>query len=754
MTIERDHRETNGSMKLAADRTERPLTPQPYYGHQIDLRPASVTNPAIDHLGRVWNARTLALLFCAAGLGAAVVYLVLKTPLFRATATFEVTVAEPMLNVGGEMRASAGYVPDAAHIQTHILQLSSETFRNRVAERLKQELLEPELPPTVDWFGGVREWLGWQWKDPKAFADFAAAVAARTVAATQIRGSRVVELRCDSPSPKVAAMFLNLLIDEYVKANYSERSKGTQEVGKWVSSEAAEAMKKLRDSELKLQDYAKKNGIFLLGDRDSLSQDKLRQLQSEYSTAQSERRQKESRLQMAQSQQAESLPEFLSDGTLQSLQAKLQDLKREMANLTAVYTPNSEKYQLAANQIRETESIIEQERRRVVERIKNDYDAARRRQNMTSSAYHGQVGVVTKQRLKMIQYDMLKREVENNQALYTNLLQQQNQTRLATTLVSEVPARQIRVLDIAEPPVTPVQPNPRTAVMAGLGGGFLLINLLVFVRHCYEGPRVRHPGDASALLVVRELGVVPSAPLQIERGQQSLIQDDAGVPYIQQMKMKESMRMVLASLMGAATRSHRSRVFLITSPNAGEGKSTITSNLGMAVPSGSNLATLLIDADYYRPQLHELFRKKNSSGWADLIASPNVPTLAEISRSIQPTNIKNLSLLVAGSSIDPHLMNPARVRQLLAMLRAHYQLIFIDVPPMLQIADARMIATETDGVVLVLRSGVTPAESALVASKLLAEDGANLIGTILNDFNLSHPGARKYVPYAYERTAS
>jgi Mrp family chromosome partitioning ATPase len=128
-----------------------------------------------------------------------------------------------------------------------------------------------------------------------------------------------------------------------------------------------------------------------------------------------------------------------------------------------------------------------------------------------------------------------------------------------------------------------------------------------------------------------------------------------------------------------------------------------------------------------------------------------LPATQEVLRSIQPTGARNLSLLTAGSSTETHVVNPLRVRQLLSILRAQYQLILIDVPPMLQIADARMIAAETDGVVLVLRSNVTPINSAVLACQLLAEDGANLVGTILNDFDVSQPGARKYLPYISER---
>lgn len=743
----------NGSVRLAMERAEKKaVVPQTYhYGHTIDIKPPSTLDPLMDHLGRVCKRPWLALLFCILGTLAGAAYLVWKTPLFRATARFEVTSNDPFMPVGqAELRPSQGYGVDAASIQTHILMLSSSTFRNRVSDALK-EGPEPEVPPTVGWYGRARQSFGLKWKDSNEFGRYSAEVAAATMSATQVRGSRVIEVRCDSPSPNVAARFLNMLADEYMAFSYGERSKGTREVGKWVSSEAADAMQKLKESELKLQDYAKKNGIFLIGEKDSLSLDNLRQLQSELSAAQAERRQKESRLQMALSQRPEALPEFLSDGTLQSLQTKLQDSKRELGNLNSVFTPASEKYQSAANQVRETETILAQERKQVIDRIRNDFEAARRRQAMTASAYYSQQSLVTRQRLKMIQYDMLKRDVDNNQALYNNLLQQQSQTRLASTLATALPTRQIRILDMAVPPFAPTLPNPTLTLMTGFGAGFVAMNLLVFVRRRVEGARVRQPGDASALLDVRELGVVPSAPMPIEGG---LIKREGGMAGLQQIKLKESMRMVMASLMGGITRSHRTSIFVITSPNAGEGKSTITSNLGMAVASATNSTTLVIDADCYRPRLHDLFGQRNQPGWAELIASPHPPSWEEIAHFIQPTGLKNLSLITAGISKEAHLLNPRRVRQLLAILRGHFQLILIDVPPMLQIADARMIATETDGVVLVLRSGVTPANSAQLASQLIADDGSKLIGAVLNDFDLSQPGARKYEPYVCERATA
>ncbi len=733
--------------------------PRPYsYGAPSHVEPQapSPLDQLGEHLRQLWGVRWVVVLSCLLGTSLAAAYLMVKTPLFRASATFEVMpMNEEFMNMSrSDVRAPDSYGASAMNLQTHVMLLGSGSFRGRVFERLQRDLA-PELPPPVVLFSTIKQPSGFRWKNAQEFSSHAARVAAGTLTATPIRGSRIIAVSCDSPSPKIAAQFLNLLTEEYMVFHYGERSKGTQEVGQWVSTEATDAMRRLEQSEQKLQDYAKVNGIVLLGDRESLSQDRLRQLQTELSAAQAERVAKEARYQVAASQSPESLPEFLSDGGLQGLHARVQEYKRELASLNQIYTPASEKVQRMQNQVNEAETTLNRERQRVLERIKNDFEAAKRRETMVNSQFNNQMGLVSTQRDKMIQYDMLRREVENNRALYNNLLQQQGQTGLASALATALPARQIRIVDAAFPPPAPISPKPRSTLMMGFGAGLFLVNALVYFRQRNLGTRVRQPGHAANLLAVRELGVVPSAhagsPRRfglIPNGQTKALMSADGQD---SSTLRQSMRMVLTSLIVGLSRERKAHVFVISSPHPGEGKSTITYHMGKALAAGTGFPTLVIDGDCYRAQMHRLFLMKNDTGWSNLVNSPTTPTSEEIDWTIRKTATPNLSVICAGTVTDKHFLDPVRVREILGVLKSRYRFILIDMPPVLHTADARLTATETDGVVLVLRSGITPTESAVLARQQLAEDGTPLIGIILNDFVQGRNSLRQYSVYDYSK---
>ena len=206
--------------------------------------------------------------------------------------------------------------------------------------------------------------------------------------------------------------------------------------------------------------------------------------------------------------------------------------------------------------------------------------------------------------------------------------------------------------------------------------------------------------------------------------------------------LAQSFRSVLASIRFSDASGKEPSVIVVTSPNAEEGKTTIASNLAITLAE-AHMRVLLIDGDIHRPRLHHMFGLSNTAGVTDLLAvdldAPR-PTLME---TVQETKIPGLFLLSAGTH-EAHnsLLQPAGLMQLIREAKIHFNRIVIDTPPVLELADARLLGRCADGVILIARAGTTTRQSAMIAHQRLTDDGIHVLGTILNDWDPKlSPGA-------------
>jgi capsular exopolysaccharide synthesis family protein len=189
------------------------------------------------------------------------------------------------------------------------------------------------------------------------------------------------------------------------------------------------------------------------------------------------------------------------------------------------------------------------------------------------------------------------------------------------------------------------------------------------------------------------------------------------------------------------------RVLVVTSPGCGEGKTTVTSNLGAAF-AATGRRVLLVDADLRRPRLHAMFGLPSSPGVHEFSRTVPAEGSAPVDPFVRATAIKNLSLMSSGdiASGQASLVQTLRFREIFSALRAHYDMILVDAPPLPWIPESRVMARLADGVVMVVRAGSTCLEDAIAAEKHIHQDGGILIGTVLND-------APQAIPAYYTRYA-
>lgn len=173
------------------------------------------------------------------------------------------------------------------------------------------------------------------------------------------------------------------------------------------------------------------------------------------------------------------------------------------------------------------------------------------------------------------------------------------------------------------------------------------------------------------------------------------------------------------------------QVIMVTSAVEGEGKSTTAANLAVAY-AGANHRVLLMDANLRKPEQHHIFKIANHRGLTNVLLNDQA-----MQESIQHTDIENLEVMAAGSNSahSSGLLSSKRIGELLDAMREMYDVIIIDTPSVMRVADARIVASQCDGVVLVVDSGKVKKDILLKARNHLEHAKAQMVGVVLNNIH-------------------
>ncbi len=241
--------------------------------------------------------------------------------------------------------------------------------------------------------------------------------------------------------------------------------------------------------------------------------------------------------------------------------------------------------------------------------------------------------------------------------------------------------------------------------------------------------RLRSVTEAEEATGASVVGVVPRTP-----GLQGPRRAQAGGPGVESLRqLRTNLRFVDVD--------HPPRSIVITSANAGEGKSTLCANLGRLLADAGQ-STVIVDADLRRPTQHEIWGVDAGVGLTQALAGD-----ATIDEMIQPTGVDGLGVVTAGR-IPPNpseLLGSQRMRDLLTHL-ARDHIVLLDAPPLLPVTDAGLLTAQSDGALLVFAVGRTYREQAAVCKRGLDQVGGRTLGVVLN---MAPPGGMGAVVYGY-----
>jgi polysaccharide biosynthesis transport protein len=698
-----------------------------YLGPEVVIPPNAIHVTSLeDVVTRLRRHRKAIAAFVIAGTLFALLISALQPRKYRSTALIEVKgFNDNILNTRDvDPTASSLNYPMDAYVQTQIKIVTSYSVLGRAIDKLNLQK-HPELlgSPGILKRALLAAGLGEEKTevDRQDLIDWVSDnITVRVPGET-----RMMEVSFEARDPQLAANLVNAVVSEYVDSTVGMHNASSERTTAWLTSQIAELRSKVQKSQGELQSYAQRTGLLFTSEKDNIAEARLRQLQESLSKAHEVRVAQEAQFQLVNTAPADSLPEVLDDQVLREYQTRLADLRRQLAEVRPVLAPSHYKMQQLEAEIAEMQGAFQRKRGDIVSRIKNQYDAAAQQEKILARNYATQVQLVSGQSVQVVQYDILKRELDTNRQLYESMLQKLREVRIASAMrVSD-----ISVVDEAKAAERPFWPNHKAFGAAGFGlGAFVGMAFALIPRR--RRWRTDAPSELVRQLGLPELGLIPL--LRSAKNAQSTI--DVHWKDSEQHSLAEAFRATMVSILlgsrGAYDGEHP-HVIVVSSCGSGDGRTTVAANLAIALTEANN-NVLLIDADLRNPQLHHLFGIDNTQGLTSILSDTKPCQSYTLQQIGRPAALPNLHVLTSGpqSAGSAGLLHSARTTEFMEKARSMFDIVIIDAPPVLAFADARTLAKLSDGVAFVIRPDETSPDDIFAALQRFAEDGTPVLGSI------------------------
>lgn len=672
-------------------------------------------------------------------------------PVYQATARVEVDrESQTMLPFQGG-NSWDEYEDMENYIETQSKILQSETLALQTIKSLDLER-SPEFGGTPASAGIIQ--AAPSSKRPEILGEFLGRLAVK-----RVPNSQLIEVTFEAGDPQLAAKIVNAHLQNYIEQNFRSKYDATTQASNWLSSELEELRIKVEKSEDARIAYERENQIWQIDEKEDISTQRLADLSKAVTEGQTAMAEKEALYRMATSGNVDALPAARDNAVVQDLLRRKADIDEQYAAALDQFGPKFPKVERLATQQKEVADDLANARKTILESVQEEYNTARSHVELLQEALDKQKVESNAQSEKLVQYHILQHEAEANKQLYDGLLQKLKEAGITAGLRSS----NIRVVDPALAPVSPSRPqkarNIFLALLAGIVGG---IGLAIFRE--YLDNTIKSPDDVEALTGLPSLAVVPSMPgLSGYSGKLARLGRETPTPapggpriemlsYVQpKSQISEAFRALRTSLL-LSQADHPPQVILVTSALPREGKTTAAVNLSVTLAQLGD-RTLLVDSDLRKPGIRRalnLTGGKESAGLSSYLAG-----VSSLDDAISPhPTISNLSALTTGP-VPPSpadLLSSHRMREAIAELRRRFKFIVIDSPPIMAATDAVIISAQSDGVLLVVRSGATPKEAFGRTRDLLAAVKCRLLGVVLNAVDSSAPDyyySYRYYPYAY-----
>lgn len=553
-----------------------------------------------------------------------------------------------------------------------------------------------------------------------------------------VPGSRVIRVGFESVDPEFAARVANALVNNYIDYNFRQQYDATRAASVRMEQQLDELKAAVEESQRSLVEYERANAIVTTSDKQNVIEQRLGELSTDLSSAQNDRIQKEALYEQVRTDSAQANA-LADDELLQKLRENYSNLDNHYVEAQAQYGPTFPRVIRLQKQVEAAQALVDKERNRVIEKIHGEYLTAVNREKLISSAVAQQKDQQGKLNQLLVQHNILKGEFETNQKLYQRLLQQLKDATIAAGLRST----NIHFVDPALTPIIPERPRKLQNIVVAMLVGLVLGIVIAFGQESLDSS-LRAPEDVELLIATPTLGVIPVRTVanvpKTRRLMGAKPPSEAGVALTALNDAKsppaEAYRALRTAIL-LSTSPHPPTSILITSSNAGEGKTSTAVNLAITLAqSGAQVA--LVDCDMRKPGVARVLGLRASIGISTVLTRQHgLPDTLQCF-----AGAKGLYVIPAGP-VPPNpaeLLSSHAMKQVIEELSQHFRHIIIDSPPILAVTDSTILSSMVDGVILVVESGTTHKKMVLRARRILENAGGRILGVALNKYDARSDG--------------
>ncbi|MDO9263680.1 MAG: polysaccharide biosynthesis tyrosine autokinase [Desulfosalsimonadaceae bacterium] len=547
----------------------------------------------------------------------------------------------------------------------------------------------------------------------------------------------IVNVSFSSTNPVFAADIVNTVVSAYKQFLMAMKLESTSQTIEWMKTNSDTERAKLESSERTLREYKKKHDIYTIDDQEAIFPSKISQISTNLTEAQAEVNELESLYQeinRISPEHALNLPVIAENETIKELRQQILAKEQEIIGLSKSIGHKHPKMVRADKDLNSMKAKLNNEIKDVIQSVKNRYEVAKQKAKSIQALLDNTKQNAALMSDKLIQYEILNRDVEVHRLLYDRLL-----SRIKEYNVTEKEQDvDVWIVENADIPAAPITKGPFRILLIGifisLAAG---IGLAFFLD--YMDNTVKTSEDAEARLGIPVLGMVPLMKENKDKIEDIVLQHPASAISESYKAIRTS---VLLSLPDGAP-----KVILVSSMNQNAGKTATSVNLAISLAQ-SEKKVLLVDADMRRARIHKIFSMDNTIGLSTYLAGQSeIVTLTN-------KDLHYLDIFPAGP-VPPNpseLLSSARLNEFIITKKNHYDFIIIDSPPMLNVSDAHLISKIAEQTLLVIRSGVSTYDSVAKAHKMLIDIHSNVLGLIINAVDLKKENyyySKYYGSYGY-----
>jgi len=658
-------------------------------------------------LQAVWRRRWIVLLALVTCTGAGVVYLSKATPIYTSSSRLLVEQTGPKViaTSDGLVRQSKNY------LYTQCELLKSTPILSRAVNFLGSRKLHT--------FDDVTDRVGFLKANVKASVG---------------KADDIITVKLDSPYPQEAAQIVNAIVESYVAYQSNRQRNTAAEILRILQRE-----KVRRDAELKerfeaAMAFKRENEIISFGtDASNIIIQRLDRLSNALTQAELGLMEAKARYETIRSLLADPRKMLLLRNTLLPnqtaapqdavpLQAERDRLSLRLTELRQECTEDHPAVRMIKLKLKE---LDEREDKRVralakahLEWLKQQVVAAETRVRDLKKSLEAQRKLAQELNSKAVEYAVLMAEQKRAERICDIL-----DSRIKEIdITDDAGALNISLLETARPAELPSRPRKAQVMGVAFALG-LLLGVSLAVLGEWMDHRLRSANEVSEALGLPVLGVVPR--LSSRKGPAHV---GKVVDLEPSSHAAEAYRTVRTAVYFGAP-DVEIKTLLVTSPAPSDGKTTLVSNLAVAMAHAGQ-KVIVLDADFRKPSQHKIFEvDEEASGVTELLAGGGA-----LDEAIQSTGVERLDMLPCGQ-IPPNpseMLNSQAFGGLLAELSERYDRILVDAPPVLSLADARVLGARCDAALLVLRAEKSSRKPSQQAVESLLSVGTRILGVVIN----------------------